>query len=98
MDWINSFIEIKLNVGQCNVYWDNHVYFCQVIEAYLTLCYFIKHGDIGFLQNAIREVCIIMQAPSACKPKYACELLCNFISLIPLQLIQYYKKHTLQMH
>lgn len=45
------------------------------MEPYLTLCYAIKQGDIGLLCHAIREVCIIMQAPSASKPKYAKALL-----------------------
>ena len=45
------------------------------MEAYLTLCYSIKHGDIGLLRGAMREVCIILQAPSANKPKYAREML-----------------------
>lgn len=45
------------------------------MEAYLTLCYSIKWGDVGLLRCAMREVCIILQAPSAKKPKYAREML-----------------------
>lgn len=45
------------------------------MEPYLTLCYSIKNGDIGLLRDALREVCIIFQASSANKPKYARETL-----------------------
>lgn len=45
------------------------------MEAYLTLCYFIKHGDISLLQAAMQEVCIILQEPIANKPKYARKML-----------------------
>lgn len=45
------------------------------MEAYLILCYSIKWGDIGLLQCTMREVCIILQAPSTKKPKYAREML-----------------------
>lgn len=58
-----------------NDHWNSHLRFCKVMEAYLTLCYSIKHGDIGLLRGAMREVCIILQAPSANKPKYAREML-----------------------
>lgn len=37
----------------------------------MTLSYAIKHGDIGLLCHAMREVCVIVQAPAAGKPKYA---------------------------
>lgn len=36
----------------------------------MTLCYAIKHGDIRLLCHIIREICVIVQAPVACKPKY----------------------------
>lgn len=45
------------------------------MEAYLTLSYSIKWGDVGLLKIALRKVCIIIQAPSANKPKYAREML-----------------------
>ena len=41
----------------------------------MILCYAIKNGDIGFFRHALREVCLIHQAPSANKPKYAREML-----------------------
>lgn len=41
----------------------------------MTLCYSIKHGDNGLLKHAMREICIILQAPAARKPKYAREML-----------------------
>lgn len=45
------------------------------MEAYLTFYYFIKWGDVGLLQIALWKICIIFQAPSANKPKYAREML-----------------------
>lgn len=57
-----------------NDHWNNHLRFCTVMEAYLTLCYSIKWGDIGLLRSALREVTIILQAPLAKKPKYAREM------------------------
>ena len=45
------------------------------MEVYLTLCYSIKHGNVGPLQSAMREVCIILQAPAANKPTYVCKML-----------------------
>lgn len=45
------------------------------MEAYLTLCYSIKWGDVGRLRNALRKVAIILQASAAKKPKYAREML-----------------------
>ena len=56
-----------------NDHWNNHVRFCNAVEAYLNLCYSIKNGDIGLLRDALREVCIILQASSANKTKYARE-------------------------
>lgn len=58
-----------------NDHWNNYLRFCKVIEAYLTLCYSIKYGDISLLRGTMREVCIILQAPSANKPKYVREML-----------------------
>ena len=43
----------------------------------MTLFYSIKHGDIGLLQAALREVGLILQASAAKKPKYAKEMLCQ---------------------
>lgn len=37
----------------------------------MTLYHAIKMSDIGLLCQAIREVCIILQAPATSKPKYA---------------------------
>ena len=58
-----------------NDYWNNHLRFCKVIEAYLILCYSIKHRDIGLLETAMQEVCIILQSPINNKPKYARKML-----------------------
>lgn len=41
----------------------------------MTLCYVVNHGDIGFFCYAMREVYLILQAPSAFKPKYAHEIM-----------------------
>ena len=61
--------------GIWNDYWNNHVKFCAVMELYMTLCFVIKHGDIGLLRHALRKVAVILQAPAAKKPKYAKALL-----------------------
>lgn len=61
--------------GIWNDHWNNHVRFCAFMEPYMTLCYAIKHGDIGLLRYALREMAVIFQAPAAKKPKYAKALL-----------------------
>ena len=45
------------------------------METYLTLCYLIKWIDIGILRDIMKEITIILQAPSAKKPKYTREML-----------------------
>lgn len=60
-----------------NDYWNNQVCFCSIINLYLTLYWLIKWGDIGFLQNAIQELIIVVQAPSTMKPKYVKVILCQ---------------------
>lgn len=72
LTWLDAQLKReRKNEDNLNDHWNNHLRFCQVMEPYLTLCYAIKFGDIGLLRHAMREVCIIMQAPSAAKPKYA---------------------------
>lgn len=73
MDWLNFRIEEKTTnpAEKWNDYWNNHIRFCCIIEPYMTLCYAIKNVDIGFFKHAMREICIILQAPAALKPKYA---------------------------
>lgn len=41
----------------------------------MTLYLYIKYRDIGLLKHMIREICIILQAPTTRKPKYGRELL-----------------------
>ena len=78
MDWLNAQMEVeRTEETNWNDHWNNHLRFCKVVEAYLTLSYSIKHGDIGLLQAALREVGVILQAPAAKKPKYAKEMLCQ---------------------
>lgn len=45
------------------------------METYLTLCYSIKYGNINFLQDIMQKTYIILQAPSANKPKYTQQML-----------------------
>lgn len=45
------------------------------MELYITLCYAIKHSDIGLLYHAMRKVYLILQALSIFKPKYAHEMI-----------------------
>lgn len=40
------------------------------MESYHILCFSIKWRDVDLLQSAIREMAIILQAPSTEKPKY----------------------------
>lgn len=73
MDWLDLRIEEEAaKPDECwNNHWNNHVYFCRIVEPYMTLCYEIKNGDIGLLRHALRKLCIILQAPVAREPKYA---------------------------
>lgn len=41
----------------------------------MTLCYAIKHSNIGFLRHALWEVVVIFQSQAATKPKYTKVLL-----------------------
>ena len=76
MIWLdNQMKHESTDESSWNDHWNNNLRFCKVMEAYLTLCYSIKHGNVALLQGAMREVCIILQAPSANKPKYAREML-----------------------
>lgn len=76
MDWLDAQMEVeRTEQTNWNDHWNNHLRFCKVVEAYLTLSYSIKHGDIGLLQAALWEVGVILQAPAAKKPKYAKEML-----------------------
>lgn len=76
MSWLDVRIKDQRTTEfLLNDHWNNHVRFCSIMEPYLTLCWSIKWGDVGFSQNAIRELTIVLQAPSARKPKYAKEML-----------------------
>lgn len=73
MEWLDIRMEEKAFAPADIWYdhWNNHVCFYRIMEPYMTLYYAIKNGDIGLLKHAMREVCIILQAPAALKPKYA---------------------------
>lgn len=76
LDWLEHRMRSKKHEGNLlNDHWNNHLRFCRMMEPYMTLCYAIKHGNIGLLRHALREVCLILQAPSANKSKYAREML-----------------------
>lgn len=76
MTWLDARMKDQCTTEfSLNDYWNNHIRFCTVMKAYLTLCWSIKFGDIGLLRDALREVTIILQALSANKPKYAREML-----------------------
>ena len=72
MEWLDIRMEEKAfsPADIWNDHWNNHICFCRTMKLYMTLCYAIKNGDIGLLKYAMREVCIIFQAPAASKPKY----------------------------
>lgn len=70
MTWLDARMKDQRTTEfSLNDHWNNHM------EAYLTLCWSIKWGDVGLLKDALREVTIILQAPSGKKPKYAREML-----------------------
>lgn len=68
-DWLHVRMQSEKQ-GEASVTdnWNNHLRFCSVIEPYITLCYSIKHSDIGLLRHAMHE-------PSAHKPRCALEML-----------------------
>ena len=73
MDWLDKRMKIQRAsmAKSWNDHWNNHVRFCKTMEPYMTLCYAIKHSDTGLLRHAMREICVILQAPAAYNPKYA---------------------------
>lgn len=78
MNWFDAQMQDKrTSEASINDYWNNYLQFCTVMEVYLSLCYAIKWGDIGFLKSATQEVTIILQASSTKKPKYARKMLCQ---------------------
>lgn len=78
MSWLDSRMKYQRTTEfLLNNHWNNYLQFCTVMEAYLTFCSSIKWGNVGFLKDAIQEITMILQAPSARKPKYAREILCQ---------------------
>lgn len=76
LDWLDARMkEERVGAESWNDHWNNHVRFCRVMKPYMSLCYAIKHGDTGLLRHAMREVCVILQALSACQPKYSREMM-----------------------
>lgn len=47
-----------------------------MMEVYLIFCYFIKNGNTGFFEKALKKIYIIFQASLVNKPKYVWETLC----------------------
>lgn len=43
-----------------NNHWNNYIHFCRIMEPYINLYYSIKHGNIGLLKYAMREIYIIL--------------------------------------
>lgn len=41
------------------------------MEPYMTLCYTIKHSYIELFSHTMKKICVILQVPTTCKPKYA---------------------------
>lgn len=78
MEWLDTQMKSqRTNVSLLNNYWNNHLWFCILVKAYLTLSYSIKMGNVSFSKMAMQKVAIILQAFSAKKPKYAREMLCQ---------------------
>ncbi len=73
MHWLDKRMKIqKASMAKSwNDHWNNYARFCNTMEPYITLCYAIKHGDTRLLRHTMKEIYVILQAPAACKPKYA---------------------------
>lgn len=52
-----------------NLYSNNNICFCYIIEQYITFCNTIKISDIGLFCNTIKEICIIFEVPAILKSK-----------------------------
>jgi len=55
--------------------WQNHIRFMQHVHPYLLLKWSIQHADLGLIRQAMRECCILFQAPSGAKGNYAREMI-----------------------
>ncbi|KAL8926613.1 MAG: hypothetical protein Q9172_001712 [Xanthocarpia lactea] len=58
-----------------NEIWYNHQCFIRHMNVYFILTHAIKFADIGLLRQALREACIIFQAPEGQTTNYGPELL-----------------------
>ncbi len=47
-----------------NDYLNNYICFYSIIELYITLCYSIKYSNLDLLKYAMKEIYIILQAPT----------------------------------
>lgn len=54
---------------------ENHLRFMRHMEVYLLLRHSIKYGDIGMLRQALRDACVMFQAPEGSTNLYAAELI-----------------------
>lgn len=61
MSWLDTWMKDQCTTEfLLNDHWNNHVCFFSIMKPYLTLCWSIKWGDVGLLQNTIRELTIIL--------------------------------------
>jgi hypothetical protein len=61
--------------------WQNHIRFIQHVRSYLLLKWSIQHADLGLIRQAMRECCILFQAPSGGKGNYAREMI-RYLQLV----------------
>src|SRR6266516_7760297 len=61
--------------------WQNHIRFIQHVRPYLLLKWSIQHADLGLIRQAMRECCILFQAPSGGKGNYAREMI-RYLQLV----------------
>ena len=54
---------------------ENHLRFMRHMEVYFLLRHAIKSGDIGMLRQALRDACVMFQAPDGNTFNYAAELI-----------------------
>ena len=61
--------------------WQNHVRFVQHVRPYLLLKWSIQHADLGLIRQAMRECCVLFQAPIGGKGNYAREMI-RYLQLV----------------
>jgi hypothetical protein len=67
--------------------WQNHIRFIQHVRPYLLLKWSIKYADLGLIRQAMRECCVLFQAPSGRKGNYAREMI-RYLQLVDSEAVK----------